>query len=187
MFGRARRRRRETERDVRDELQLHRELRATDPQSPPAPSTASEPELIRLARARDRRLTLAMLLDGLRLDLVDSLRRLARAPGFTLGTIGILAIGLGASATVFGLANMIYLRALPFPDADRVLRIQETNRPPDGAVQWVDASVPTLLEAKENAALDGAAALRSSAAALIVPGAAARHISVGEIGEGWSV
>lgn len=185
MFGRARRRR-ETEQDVRDELQLHRELRATDPTSPPASSTASEPELIRLARARDRRLTLSRFVDELRLDLVDSLRRLARAPGFTVATVGILAVGLGASATVFGLANMIYFRALPFPDADRVLRIQETNRPPTGGVQWIDASVPTLMEAKQNAALAGAAGLRSSSASLIVPGASARHISIGEIGEGWS-
>lgn len=186
MFGRKKQRRDDTERDVRDELELHRELRAADSASPPAVGTASEVELVRLARARDRRLGLATLVGELRFDLTDSLRRLRRAPAFTLGTIGILAIGLGASTAVFGLANMLYFHALPFADADHLVRVQETVRLPGGEIQWVDSSTPSLVASKQSAAFAGAAALRSSSAALIVAGAPARHIGVGEIGEGWS-
>jgi predicted permease len=186
MFGRDHRHTRDTARDVKEELQLHRELRAADPTSPAAPSTASEAELVRLALARDRRLGLAALVQELRFDLVDSFRRLRRAPAFTLGTIGILAIGLGASTAVFGLANMMYFSALPFADADRLVRVQETNRLRDGSTQWVDSSTPTLRASQQGEAFQVAAGLRSSSAALIVDGAAARHIGVGEVGEGWS-
>jgi predicted permease len=186
MFRAFKRRHRETEQDVRDELQLHRELRAADPASLPSAGTASESELVRLARARDRRLGVSRVVGEVAFDLSDSIRRLRRAPAFTLGTIGILAIGLGASSAVFGLANMMYFRALPFADASHLVRIQETNRLPDGTIQFVDSSMPTLIAAKKSDALSGAAALRSSSAALIVDGAAARHIGVGEVGEAWS-
>jgi predicted permease len=186
--GRRHRHRQDTERDVRDELTLHRELRETDPTSPPAQSTASEAALVRLARSRDRHLRRMTIWHELRFDVVDSLRRLRRAPAFTLGTIGILAIGLGASVAVFGLANTMYLRTLPFANADRLVRVQETAHPdgPAGLVQWVDSSSPTLMATKASDAFAGAAGLRPSAAALMVPGAAARHIAIGEVGEGWS-
>lgn len=186
MFGRSDRRRRETENDVRDELQLHRDLRAADAASPAAASTASEAELIRLARSRDRRLGLTTLLREMGHDITDSVRRLRRAPGFTLGAIGILAVGLGASTAVFGLANMMYLRALPFPDADRLVRVRETSRAADGRLVRVDASAPTLVALKNSDAFEGAAGLRATSASLVVDGTPARRISVGEVGEGWS-
>ena len=185
MFGPSGRKQ-DTEQDVRDELRLHREMRAADPAAPKSGSTASEPELVRLARARDRRLGAATLLQEMRFDLADSLRRLRRAPAFTLGTIAILSLGLGASAAVFGLANTMYFRALPFADADRLTRIQEATPVAGGFKQWVDSSSPTLAAVKRSDAFSGAAGVRSSSAALLVSGAPAQHIGVGEISEGWS-
>lgn len=174
------------ERDVRDELAFHREMRATDPAPLNTPSTATPDALVRLARSRDRWLTWTRIFNELRFDLVDSLRRLRRAPAFTLGAIGILSLGLGATASVFGLANMLYFRALPFADDERLVRVQETSPLPDGTVHWVDSSTPTLMAVKTSDAFAGGAALRSSAAALVTRGGEARHIAVGEVGEGWS-
>jgi putative ABC transport system permease protein len=54
-------------------------------------------------------------------------RGLARTPGVTLTVILTLAIGIGASTTVFSALNAVLLRPLPFPDADRLMRLKQTQ------------------------------------------------------------
>ncbi len=55
-----------------------------------------------------------------------TLRRLAKAPGFTVTVLLTLAIGIGANTAVFSVINRVVLRPLPYPDADRlvVLRLE---------------------------------------------------------------
>lgn len=173
-------------RDVRDELAFHREMRDADPGSRARRGTADPASLTKLARSRDRRLAVAALAEEWRFDLVDVLRRLRRAPAFAVGTIAILGIGLGAAASVFGLANTMYFRALPFADAGSLTRVQETAPLPDGTTHWVDASTPTLTAVKASEAFVDAAGLSGGAASLLVTDGPARHIGVGRIGEGWS-
>src|SRR2546428_7201452 len=47
-------------------------------------------------------------------------RALLRSPGFTTVAILTLAIGIGTNTAIFSLINAALLRALPFPDADRL-------------------------------------------------------------------
>src|SRR5215470_7804924 len=54
-------------------------------------------------------------------DLRFAFRTLAQRPGFTAVAIAALALGIGANATVFSLANAILFKNLPFTDSDRVL------------------------------------------------------------------
>ncbi len=60
-------------------------------------------------------------------DLRFALRQVRRNPGFSLVTA--LTVGLGVGATVLGfvLADTVIFRPLPYPEADRLVRIQETN------------------------------------------------------------
>ena len=65
----------------------------------------------------------ANLMDDFRNDVRHSLRRLARAPGFTLVAVITLALGIGASTAIFSLINGILIEPLPYPDADQLVGI----------------------------------------------------------------
>lgn len=54
-------------------------------------------------------------------DLSYTFRRLAKNPGFTLVAALSLAIGIGANSAIFSVANTLFLRPLPYKDADRLV------------------------------------------------------------------
>jgi predicted permease len=56
-------------------------------------------------------------------DVRYGLRTLTRAPGFTLIAVGVLALGIGANATVFSLANAFFLRPLNVVDPAGIVRV----------------------------------------------------------------
>lgn len=65
-------------------------------------------------------------------DLRYAARRLLRAPGFTITAVLTLAIGIGAVTSVFSLVDGVLLRSLPFPDADRLMWVQDHGTAPLG-------------------------------------------------------
>jgi predicted permease len=73
-----------------------------------------------IGRARDRERRRARWLDELRQDGRYALRQLRASPRFTLVAVATLAIGLGAATTIFGIADAVLLRPLPFPAPDRL-------------------------------------------------------------------
>src|SRR4029079_19547970 len=57
-----------------------------------------------------------------------AVRTLTRARGFSLTAILVTALGVGANTAAFSVADFVLFRPLPFPDADRVLRMCEGPR-----------------------------------------------------------
>jgi predicted permease len=66
-------------------------------------------------------------LDRLVQDVRYGVRILQRAPGFTLIAVLVLSIGIGVNAAAFSLFDMVALKPLPVPDADRLVRLERSS------------------------------------------------------------
>src|SRR5579872_5403102 len=60
-------------------------------------------------------------------DLRFGWRQLRRTPGFTSAAVLALALGIGATTAVFTVLDRVVLQPLPYPDADRLAMVWETN------------------------------------------------------------
>ena len=63
-------------------------------------------------------------------DLRYAMRQLLRAPGFTIMAIAVIAIGIGATTSLFTVVRSVLLRPLPLLDPDRLVMIYEHFRAP---------------------------------------------------------
>ncbi len=63
------------------------------------------------------------LLDAIRRESRSALRSLRRAPTFSLIAILTLALGLGATTTIFTLLDRVVLRPLPYPNAGSLVNL----------------------------------------------------------------
>jgi putative ABC transport system permease protein len=58
-------------------------------------------------------------------DLRYALRTLIKAPAFSIIAVATLALGIGANTAIFSVVEGTLLRPLPFPHADRLVRLYE--------------------------------------------------------------
>ena len=63
------------------------------------------------------------VIDTALVDVRHGLRQLLRRPSFSIVAVLTLGLGIGASATIFSVANPILFAALPYPDAGRLMMV----------------------------------------------------------------
>ncbi|HEY4301438.1 MAG TPA: ABC transporter permease [Candidatus Didemnitutus sp.] len=59
----------------------------------------------------------------MRAHFVQAWRQLRKSPGFTLLAVLALALGLGANTAIFSAIDTLFLRPLPYPESDRLVRV----------------------------------------------------------------
>jgi putative ABC transport system permease protein len=62
-------------------------------------------------------------------DFRYALNTLRRSPGYLLMCVAVLALGIGANAAIFSVLDGVILRALPYPDAGRLVFVWERFPP----------------------------------------------------------
>lgn len=60
-------------------------------------------------------------------DLRYGARRLRKQVGFTLIAVLTLSLGIGATTAIFSVVDGVLLRALPFPQSERIVQLREIN------------------------------------------------------------
>lgn len=84
-----------------------------------APTESARRDLGRAAHRRERSNRFREWLTTVRQDASFAMRSFGRSPGLTGLVVGILALGIGASSTMFTLVNAVLLKPLPYDDPDR--------------------------------------------------------------------
>ncbi|HET7132278.1 MAG TPA: ABC transporter permease, partial [Gammaproteobacteria bacterium] len=105
-------------------------------------------------------------------------RALAKRPAYSAISVAVLALAIGANATVFSVLNAFLLRPLPFPDDDRLVVVYDSY--PKIGLQVAGTSIPDYLDRKAQAqSLESLAIFTASARTLANEGGAPTQVSVG--------
>jgi len=158
----------EVERELDEELRTHVEMEAEDlVRGGMAPEAARREALRRFGgvertkeRVRDERG--GRLIEDFLSDLRYGARSLRRSPGFTLSALVVLALGIGATVSLYAAVDAVLLEPLPYPDSDRLVRVWPAA--PARGVERASMSYPDVLDWRERSrSLDGLAAYSSLA------------------------
>jgi putative ABC transport system permease protein len=87
-------------------------------------------------------------------DIRHSFRTLIKSPGFAIVAILALALGIGANTAIFSVIDRVLLRPLPFPDSERIMRLQRHFPNGDGP----SVSIPKFMAWKQSRAFQSMAA-----------------------------
>ncbi|HUI41107.1 MAG TPA: ABC transporter permease [Terriglobia bacterium] len=123
---------RQFDRDLDDEIRLHRELREQQQiEAGASPEEAHYAVSRRFGNAttlkeESRDLWGWTWVERIGQDLRYALRTLTRDRGFALVAMLTLALGIGANTTMFSVINATLLKPIPFPDPQRLVLVWET-------------------------------------------------------------
>jgi putative ABC transport system permease protein len=123
--------------EVREELELHLEMRAREYIARGMPPAAAREAALRrfgdlenvrktcreIGRKRDKDMLRREYFTELRQDVTFAMRQLVAHPAFSLIAVLTLALGLGATTAIFSVVNAVVLRPLPVPAPERLVYI----------------------------------------------------------------
>jgi len=120
--------------EVRDEVETHLAL-IEDEERANGTAAADARRNARLRfgnpaayREQMRDANLAIWLDDLWQDLKFASRQLLRNPGFALGAVLLLALGIGVNTAIFTIIRSVVLRPLALPESDRLVSVLQRTK-----------------------------------------------------------
>jgi predicted permease len=162
------------DRDLRDELRFHEEMKAqalgeTDGVSGEQARAAARRRIGNPLRVREqsRDAWTFPTVETFAHDVRHALRLMRREPAFTVTALATLALGIGLNTAIFSVADGVLWRPLPYPNPDRLVVLQSTQQTERG-VRTFSTWTPLTYEALRPrvTALDDLAAYSSSDAPL---------------------
>lgn len=79
-----------------------------------------------LAMEQERSMRRTEWFDALQQDVAYALRNMRTQPSLTAAIVVTIALGIGATTSLFSVVNAVLLRPLPYADADRLLTLRES-------------------------------------------------------------
>jgi predicted permease len=145
---------RDADRDVREEMALHVDLRTEELAARGIPRDEARARALRevgalsdvapavqeLAATTDRQASWRQRLDELAHDVRHGLRVCRRSPAFSAVAVLTIALGVGANAAMFAMVNTLFFQPLPIDRDGRLVRVREFRGIDGGARIQVDAS-----------------------------------------------
>src|SRR5581483_11076931 len=128
----TRRRRYESEMD--EEIREHIERRTEHLISSGVPAAEASRQAhiefggLELTKEECREASGFRMMDEMAADIRYTVRMLRKSPAFALVAVVLLSIGIGACTAMFSVVNSILMRAMPFPNADRIVQIFTHNQ-----------------------------------------------------------
>ncbi len=124
-------RRRRAEEELAAEIEFHRAARQEALQRAGAPEHEAAAQSRRamgnltLAREDARRVWIAPWCESVAQDVMYALRLLWKAPAFAIAIVIVMAVGIGATTTIFGLLDALVLRSLPVHEPGRLVYFKD--------------------------------------------------------------
>ena len=121
------------ERELREELEAHFQMHIEDNERAGlTPDAARREAMLRFGGVESAKESVRAgwtvgFLETTRQDLLYAMRGLRRNPAFALTAILSLALGIGASVSIFTVADNLLLRPLPYRDPSRLVMVWESN------------------------------------------------------------
>lgn len=87
-------------------------------------------------------------LDRFLQDTRYAFRQFGRKPGFVIASVITLALGIGATTTIYSVADSLLIRPLPYPNSSQIVRVWNTFAP--RGMMEIPASEPDFLEYRQS-------------------------------------
>ncbi len=132
------------EREMDEEMRFHIEARAADlmKQGVPPPQAARQAKLefggMETAKDECRDAVGVSFVETVMQDARHGIRTMLRAPLFTVITVAVLALGIGANTAIFSVVDAVLLRPLAYHDSNRLVTILMDGNNPVSVANYID-------------------------------------------------
>ena len=118
-------------------------------------------------------------------DLRYGVRMLRKSPGFTAVALITLAVGIGANVAIFSYVDELWLRPMPVPRANRVVRIFTSNPSSEGEVERGYSSYPDFEDLKATTKTLSGVALHQGRGAMLDDGVQNKLVTASVISDNF--